>query len=368
MTQAADSPTGRSFVRRVLLVAVVGGLVLLAWALQHVLLLALASVLIAVGFNALAMSIATRIPLSRGWALALSIFMVVALIAGAIWLFGAQVGAQARELATEIPEAWDDLRALLSGTTWGSEALNQLQNGAASQGAQGALGALGRVGGWTLSFAGAALDAFLVVIGSIFLASDPMPYRNGLLILFPRRIRPEVAEALDDSGRALARWLLGTLVSMAVVAFLTGLVLWLLGVPAFLALGLIAGLSQFLPLIGPLLSSVPAMLLGLTVSPLTPVWVGLAYFTITTLEANFLTPMIQKKAISLQPALMLFAIIASGLLFGPLGALLALPLTVVIVVFVIRFYVNGALGENEMPPGQEIGDAERSRISRQTSS
>jgi predicted PurR-regulated permease PerM len=346
---------GDVFIRRVLIVAAVVVLVLLAWALRHVLLLAFASVLIAVGLNALAMAVATRTPLSRPWALALSVLAVAALIAGSMWLFGAQVGAQVGELARRIPEAWSDLRTLLSETPWGADAIRQVQDNASAQGAQGALGALGRVGGWTLSFAGAALDAFLVVIGSIFLAADPRPYRKGLLILFPRQVRPEVSEALDDSGRALARWLLGTLISMAAVAVMSGVALWLLGVPAFLALALIAGLSQFLPLIGPLLSSVPAMLLGLTVSPLTPVWVALSYFGITTIEANFLTPMIQKKAISLQPALMLFAIIGAGLLFGPLGALLALPLTVVVTVFVIRFYVNGALGEEEAPPGENMG-------------
>jgi predicted PurR-regulated permease PerM len=170
-------------------------------------------------------------------------------------------------------------------------------------------------------------------------------------------VRADVREALDDSGRALSRWLLGSLVSMVVVGLMSIVALWLLGVPAFLALGLIAGLSQFLPLIGPLLSAVPAMLLGLTVSPLTPLWVALSYFGVTTVEANFLTPIIQKHAVSLQPALMLFAVLGGGLLFGLLGALLALPLTVVIAVFVIRFYVNDTLGENETPPGAVKADA-----------
>lgn len=355
MTQPADSRREGVFVRRILLVTLVAALVLLAWALHHVLLMAFASVLIAVGLNAMAMAVATRTPLSRGWALVLSILTVVALIAGATWLFGAQVGAQVRELMTRIPQAWDDLRNMLGGTDWGREALDQLQNGDVLQGAQGAMGALGRLGGWTLTFAGAALDAFLVLIGSIFLAADPKPCRNGLLVLFPRDVRPDVAKALDDSGRALARWLLGTLASMVVVGVMSGVALWLLGVPAFLALALIAGLSQFLPLIGPLMSAVPAMLLGLTVSPLTPVWVGLSYFGITTIEANFLTPIIQKQAVSLQPALMLFAVLGGGLLFGLLGALLALPLTVVIAVFVIRFYVHDKLGENETPPGATAG-------------
>jgi predicted PurR-regulated permease PerM len=339
------------FPRRVFLVAGVAVLVLLAWAVRHVLLLAFASVLVAVGLDAMARAVSSRTPLSRAWALALSAAFVVALIAGIVLLFGAQVGAQIRELLTRIPEAWNDLLELLSGAPWGADLIRQMQESVASQGAEGALGALGRVGGWTLSLAGAALDAFLMAIGSIFLAADPRPYRKGLLRLFPGRMQSEVSEAMDDAGRSLERWLLGTLVSMAAVSAMVGIALWLLGVPAFLALALIAGLSQFLPLIGPLLASVPAILLGLTVSPLTPVWVALSYFAITTFEANLLTPMIQKKAVSLQPALMLFAILAAGLLLGPLGALLAVPLTVVIVVFVARFYVNGALDEDGTQPG-----------------
>ena len=348
MSQPVRSP-GRDnqFLQRVLLVAAVVVLALLAWTVRHVLLLAFASVLVAVGLDAMARGVSSRTPLSRGWALALSALFVVALIAGIVLLFGAQVGAQIGELITRIPEAWNDLRDLLSGTPWGANLISQMQDSVTSQGAEGALGALGRVGGWTLSLAGAALDAFLMVVGSIFLAADPRPYRKGLLLLFPGRMRSDVSEAMDEAGQALERWLLGTLVSMAAVSAMVGIALWLLDVPAFLALALIAGLSQFLPLIGPLLASVPAILLGLTVTPLTPIWVALSYFAITTFEANLLTPIIQKKAVSLQPALMLFAILAAGLLLGPLGALLAVPLTVVIVVFLNRFYVNGTQEEGE---------------------
>ncbi len=354
MMQPAASPGESVFLRRVLVALAVVVLALVLWAWRHVLLLVFASVLIAVGLNALALAVAKRTPLNRPWALAASALVVVAVIAGAVWLFGAQVGAQVSELGTRIPEAWSDLRGRLSETAWGGEAIRQLQSNAA-QGAQGALGALGRVGGWTLSFAGAALDALVVVIGAVFLMVSPKPYRNGLLILFPRSVRQEVAEALDNCGRALAKWLMGTLVSMTTVGVLVGITLWLLGVPAFLALALIAGLAQFLPLIGPLLAAIPAILLALTVGFDTALWVALAYFLVSQLEANLITPLIQKRAVSLEPALMLFAIIAAGLLLGPLGALFAVPLTVVVTIFVIRFYVNGALGERETPPGAENG-------------
>lgn len=353
MAEPAASRADDGFIRRVFIVLAVAALALLAWAWRHVLLLVFASVLIAVGLNAMAVAVAKRTPLSRGWSLALSALLVVALLAGAVWLFGAQVGAQVSDLANRIPRAWSDLRTMLSDTPWGAEAMRQLQDSAASQGTQGALGALGRVGGWTMSIAGAALDAVVVVIGAVFLAVSPKPYREGVLILFPKAVRGDVRDAMDNAGRALAKWLMGTLVSMAVVGVLVGITLWLLGVPAFLALALIAGLAQFLPLIGPLIAAVPAILLALTVGLDTALWVALAYFVISQLEANLIYPLIQKRAVSLEPALTLFAIIAAGLVLGPLGALLAVPLAVLMTIFVIRFYVNGVLGESEKPPGAE---------------
>jgi predicted PurR-regulated permease PerM len=352
MTQPAGSRAdGVVFLQRVLIVAVVVVIGLLLWAWRHVLLLVFASILIAVGLDAMARMVTRLTPLNRPWALTLSVVAVMAAAAGSVWLFGAQIGAQASELVMRVPQAWEMIRSSVSATPLGADMITQVEGAVASRGAQGALGAIASLGGWTLLLANSALEAFLVVIGGVFFATDPGPYRNGLLVLFPKRLRTDVSSVLDNSGHALARWLLATLASIAVVAILSGVALWLLGVPAFLALALIAGLSQFLPMIGPLLASIPAMLLALTVSPLAPLWVAAAYFGISSFESNLLTPLIQKKAVSLQPALMLFAIIAMGLLFGPLGALLAIPLTVVVTTAVIRFYVNGALREHEKPPG-----------------
>lgn len=355
MAQPATGSSG-DFVRRVLVVALVAVLVLLFWTWRQVFLLAFASILIAVGLNAMAMVIANRTPISRPWGLLLSALIVAAVIFGSLWLFGAQISAQASELTSRIPPAWERLRSIAGETPLGAEAISQIEDAAASGGVQSALGVAARLSGWTLSIVGAGMDVFVVVVGAIFLAVDPSPYRKGALILLPRGIRADAAEAMDNAGRAIARWLAATLVSMIFVGTAVGVVLWLLGVPAFLALALVAGLSQFVPLIGPLLAAVPAMLLALTVGPATPLWVGLAYFGISSVEANLLTPLIQKMAVSLQPAMILFAIIAMGVLFGPLGTLLAVPILVVATIIVVRFYVNGVLGENETPPAEKKAD------------
>jgi predicted PurR-regulated permease PerM len=119
-------------------------------------------------------------------------------------------------------------------------------------------------------------------------------------------------------------------------------------------LGLLAGLAQFVPVIGPLIAAGPGILLAFSVSPETALWTGVVYLAASQIEANLIFPLIQKRAVSLPPALTLFAIIAMGALFGPLGVLLALPVTIILTVFVIRFYVNRTLGEDVPAPGASM--------------
>jgi len=154
-----------------------------------------------------------------------------------------------------------------------------------------------------------------------------------------------VAMALDDASGGLRGWMLGQAVSSLVIAVLTWLGLALLGVPAAGGLGVIAGLLDIIPMIGPVIAGVPAVLLAFTVSPMTALWTIILFLAIQQLQGNFLQPMIQKHAVNVQPAVLLFAVFAAGLLFGFLGVLLAAPLTVVIFVFVQRLYVQAMLGK-----------------------
>src|SRR5690606_34178298 len=95
-----------------------------------------------------------------------------------------------------------------------------------------------------------------------------------------------------------------------------------------------------------------------TVSPQTALWTALAYLIASQLEANLIYPVIQKRAVSMSPALTLFAILAMGALFGPLGIVLATPLLVVISIFVIKLYVNKVLGDSRPAPGEGRGDGD----------
>jgi predicted PurR-regulated permease PerM len=139
--------------------------------------------------------------------------------------------------------------------------------------------------------------------------------------------------------------MVGQAVSSLVVGALTWIGLSLLGVPASGGLAIIAGLLDVIPMVGPIIAGVPAVLLALTESPITALWTIGLYLLIQQLQGNFLQPMIQKHAVDVPPAVLLFAVFAAGMLFGVMGVLLAAPLTVVTFVLVQRIYVRELLGK-----------------------
>jgi predicted PurR-regulated permease PerM len=141
---------------------------------------------------------------------------------------------------------------------------------------------------------------------------------------------------------------------MTVVAVLTTLGLWLIGVPGYLALGLLAGLAEFVPVVGAILAAVPGLLQALGQGGVElAAWAALVYLAVQQLQGNVVTPLVTRRMVSLPPALTLFAIIAFGLVFGPLGVLFAAPLAVVAFVAVKKLWVREALGEETDVPGED---------------
>jgi predicted PurR-regulated permease PerM len=185
----------------------------------------------------------------------------------------------------------------------------------------------------------------IVLAAGAYLAFHPETYANGALLLVPRRHRARAAEILDACRAALTRWLLGQLVSMIFIGVTTSIGLWLAGVPTSLALGLLAGVAQLVPVVGPWAAAVPGLVIAQTQGPETFGWAGVVYIITTQFESNLLTPLVLRRMAQLPMAVTLFAVIAMGVLLGPLGVVLATPLAIVAYVLVMKIYVEGVLGE-----------------------
>ena len=270
------------------------------------------------------------------WLALLTVMVTLTLVLGLIsWAFGAQVSAELESLAVLLPEAWEQFQERLEGSQ-----LAPLVGKAVEQ-ADGMFGSgMSQVGVVVFSMGGSIASFFALIVGMVYFAAQPSLYRRGLLLLAPIKSRSRLGDALDKSGTALRYWLAGQLVAMVVTGLLVGISMWLLGVPAPLGLGLVAGLLDFVPLVGPLIAAIPALLLAFTVSPQTTLFVLIAYTVIQQIEGNVVQPLVQQRAVSLPPAMLLFSLFAASTLFGLAGLILAAPLTVVAFVLVNQLYVT----------------------------
>jgi predicted PurR-regulated permease PerM len=324
-------------------VAVVA-LMILRW--RQVFLLGFGAALIAVLLRSLANPIRKRTPLNAGWSLAAAVIGLLAIIGLAAWFVGAQVAAQFDQLSQILPKAWGAAQADLGSFTAGRWLLEKLQEARADHSVASNLGMVaGRLGRITRVGVGVMADLALVIIAGVYFAAQPALYRNGLMRLVPEAQRPRLEQAMEEAGASLRRWLVGTGLAMLAMGVLIAVGTSLLGLPAPLALGLVAGLAEFVPIVGAIISAVPGLLLAGTRDSQTVLWTLVFYIAAHQFEGHVLIPLIQRRVVSVPPALTLFSVLAFGLLFGPLGVILATPLAVVVLVLVKRLYLHEEAGD-----------------------
>ncbi|AIZ65474.1 hypothetical protein PK28_17635 (plasmid) [Hymenobacter sp. DG25B] len=339
-----------------LMVAVLGPLALLLYAFP-VLFLVLAGVLIAIFLRGLSSRLSARTRMSEGWALVLVLVVLAGLIAGVSWWAGPAIAEQAQQLSRELPGAVASLRQQVAATSWGHELLGRLPDAdTLSDGILGNQGSwLHRSLGVLSGVLGFVANLYVVLFIGLFITAQPGPYRAGLVLLVPRAGRARAGQVLDLLNEALFRWLGGKLFSMAVVGLLTALGLWALGVPLPMALALLAALFSFVPNFGPVLAMAPAALVALSNGPDQALYVVGLYVAVQAVESNLITPLVQKRLLSIPPALTLITQVVLGVFTGGLGLVLATPLLVILMVLTKTLYIHDVLGD-PVPEQEMSGD------------
>lgn len=316
--------------------------------LQTLWLLIFGAVVVAVILRALADPIVRWFKAPDPLAVFLSLLIVVAVLAGVLTLFGAQIVEQVAALSAVVPQGWAQVQSWIQAQPYAGQLFEQLQ-GLGDRAGQ----ALQVAQRFALSFASGVTTLVLVVVAGVFLAIKPAKSREGLLALAPMQHRPRLREVLDSCGHALKGWLKAQLFSMVLVGTLTGVGLAVIGVPSALGLGLLTGLAQFVPIVGPIVSTVPAVLVGATQGWETALMTLALYVVVSQLESNFITPMVQKNVANLPVVLGIFAVVGIGTLFGPLGVLFATPLALVLHTLVTMLYRQDVLKDPDArAPGQ----------------
>jgi predicted PurR-regulated permease PerM len=316
-----------------------------------------------------------RVPRVAGTILiVLALFSTLALIGAMI---APQLSQQARELERRLPQAIDQAEEFVQqhlGSFIPAVLPEPPENGDRPPGAQGEeeeeprlrdrvtdqlRGATGYLFAFLQSTIAVVAGLLLSLFVAIYIAVDPKTYKSGLMHLFPHRFRPRAEEVLGKTALLLRRWLVTQLVAMVAVGVVTTLILMLLDVPAALALGVIAGLLEFIPMFGPLLASIPAIGMAFLDSPQKALMVAGAYLVIQQLESQVLTPLLMKEGIDLPPVLTLVSGAIMALVFGFIGLLVAVPLVGAAMVPIKMLYVEGVVGDEVSLPGdKKDGDDE----------
>ncbi len=329
------------FVRRVLIAALVIGLIIVLWQISLVLILTFGGVVVAVALRNIAAPVGRILRVSDRVALLITVLDLSFIALGFIYFFGALAAHQFTQLIHTLPDTLQSVEAGLSESRFGREVVGAIKSGgnpterltAALPVAGGILGGLG--------------EALLMIIVGIYLAADPPIYINGALRLFPPRRRMRTRQVLDSIGDALQKWLLGMTLDMLLLGFMTFIGMWAIGVPLPFALAVMSGVAVFVPYIGPAIAMIPGLLLAFSVKPVMALYAAGVYLLVLTIEAYVSQPLLQRWAVSLPAIFNLLAILVFAPLFGIWGAILATPLAVVLWVLVQKFYIEDVLDDRK---------------------
>lgn len=326
--------------------------------LVHVWLIVFAAILTAVFLLSL-VEYLTKLPwigihlkkLPHGVLLSTVVLGLIGVLSAFIATFGRELKNQLEDLQRMVPQAIEYMHQYLQSYPMIYEWLSQREwvqsfradpQAFLAQFSDGAMAHLPTYLGGMVS----GIGTFVVImIVGLFLAISPSIYRRSFVAMVPKDSRDKAEYLLDRSYRSIQQWLLGQLVVMSFVGLSTWLALKLMDIPFALALGFIAFLLDFVPVLGPWLSAVPIVLLTMIVAPDMLVWVVVMIIVVQQLESYVIAPIVQNRMVDLPPVALLLSQVIMGSITGIMGVALAAPLMVIAIVWVQVLYIKFTLGD-----------------------
>ena len=345
------------FAQKVLIAGgVIAALVLtlaVLWAGADIFLLVFAGFLLAVFLRSLSEFLSRHTPLSENWALIVVLILLIAVIALGAWLLAPSVERQFEELSEQLPVVYENARWQIAQYPFGRKIIERMPS--ARQFIMGgeSVSLFGRVTGLFSTALNVITNILIVLIVAVYFAFSPSHYKEGIIKLVPKNREKRAREIIQMIDITLGRFLAGISVSMVTNGTLTFLGLWFLGVPFAIPLGIIAGLLTFIPNIGPFIAAAPAILIALSQSPMQAVYVLILYLAVQNLDGFIISPLIQQRAVSLPPVLVIVSQILLAVLFGFTGLLIAVPLVAAVLVLIKMIYIEDVLDRKITIKGEE---------------
>lgn len=334
------SPDDWPYLRKLAWTIVAAAALIVLWRAADLLMLAFGSVLGAVMFRSAARMFQhlgirhEKISLALGTLLVLALFGVIG------YLLVVQFGSELSGMLGDLPGTIAAIERTMSTSAVGHTVVD------AAKAATGGGAIANHLGKFVIGTGQVLLNFFIVLIGALFIAANPAPYKRAIILLTPPPGRAAMERAMGEVSAALRLWLKAKLIAMAIMTVLIAGALWLAGVKSWAALGLLGGLSEFVPYVGPAVAMLPAV--GIAAAAGTQVFwrTVIAYFAIRIIEAYLMTPGLNRRVVAIPPALTLFVILGVGAVFGIYGVFFAGALLVVAFVGVRELYLRDTLGED----------------------
>jgi predicted PurR-regulated permease PerM len=330
----------RDYTRRMLqtVAAVAGTAILLAvlWAAREALLLIYVSALIAMGFSPIVRVLERPRRIPR-W---LAILVIYAAIVGMIVLIGLLIipplVAQAASLWARLPAHFNTFQSflikhrLMVHRVTLEEAVQNAPSGTGGN-------AVGTVLVAISSLIGGVFGLITILILSFYLLIEAQPMFDSLMQFVPAGRRADVATAARQAVIKVSAWLRAQFVLAGVMGVFVAIGLYLLGVPYFYVIALVAAIGETIPIVGPIIGGIAAVGVAITVSPQLALMVGVYFLVLHQLEANVLVPKIMERRVGVSPVVVMVALLIGGSLWGLVGAILAIPTAAISSVIVSEF-------------------------------
>jgi predicted PurR-regulated permease PerM len=345
-------------------IVMVGGAIVIASAIyqvRHVLMLIYAAGLLAVGFAPIVRYVERQKMLPVGtrrfprWLAILTIYLaLLCTVVGIGFAVFPPLVEQARGLGAKVPQMFARgqrfllERGLIDQEITVTEAIKKAPTDVVGAGGDAVTTVLQALVG----LAGGLFGILTVLILTFYMLVDSAAIFERFVRLFPRDQRRRVAAVSSDISDKVSAWLGGQLLLGAVIGVTATIGLWLLGVPYFFVLGLIAGLGELMPMVGPLLSAIPAVLVALTVSPGLALGTAIFFLLQQQFENHVLVPKVMSAQVGVSAVTVVIALLIGGSLLGIVGALLAVPTAAA-----LQVVFDELTAERPEEPGPDTGPA-----------
>ena len=313
-----------------------------AYLVRDALLIVYVSGLLAIGFSPLVRVIerqkvlpirSARFP--RWFAILVPYVLILGTITLLLVLIWPPLVEQARALWAQLPDMFDRGQRFLVSKGLLSEHLTLREAMARATTTEGE--AVGKVAGAVVGVAGGLFGIVTILILSFYILIDADNLRASMLRVFPAAERPRVAAVSREVTVKVSAWLGGQVLLGGAIGTSTAIGLWLLGIPFFYVLALVAGIGELIPVVGPILSAIPTLAVAATISLKKTVFVLVFLIIQQQAENHILVPRIMSRQVGVSPVTVIVALLIGGSLLGIVGAILAVPTAAILQVLVNEF-------------------------------